>query len=91
MGVPVVLFDCVVFMEILFPNVLNKRNVWNFAGVAKHEAFKLYPDEPPNTTDVEESIKKLKDNDANLKELNLNNIKVHPAYYCVLLKNVSVL
>ena len=32
--------------------------------------------EPPNTTDVEGSIKKLKANDKGLKELNLNNIKV---------------
>lgn len=46
-----------------------------FNSVAKFEKLKLVPDEPPNTTDVEASIQRLKDNAADLKELNLNNIK----------------
>lgn len=46
-----------------------------FRGVAKHQNFKLYSDEPPNDTDVEASLKQLRDNDPKLKELNLNNIK----------------
>ncbi|WAR29559.1 TMOD2-like protein [Mya arenaria] len=33
------------------------------------------PFEPPNTTDVEQSIRLIKDNDSSLKHLNLNNIK----------------
>ena len=38
--------------------------------------MKALPDEAPNMTDVEESIKKLKANDKELKSLNINNIKV---------------
>jgi len=46
-----------------------------FQGVAKHQEFKLVKEEPPNNTNVEESLEKLKANDPELKELNLNNIK----------------
>ncbi|VDK41615.1 unnamed protein product [Taenia asiatica] len=46
-----------------------------FSGVAKAEQLKIVPDEPPNMTDVEESIKKLTADDASLTVLNLNNIK----------------
>ena len=46
------------------------------SGVAKHQEFKLVKDEPPNQTNVAESLDKLKGNDKELKELNLNNIKV---------------
>ncbi|XP_061167763.1 tropomodulin-1-like isoform X2 [Saccostrea echinata] len=46
-----------------------------FQGVAKAQELIKVPDEPPNTTDVEESLQKLKDNDPKLKHLNLNNIK----------------
>lgn len=45
-------------------------------GVAKAQELIKVPDEPPNKTDVEESIKRLKDNDSKLTHLNLNNIKV---------------
>ncbi|XP_053388098.1 uncharacterized protein LOC128551309 [Mercenaria mercenaria] len=44
--------------------------------MAKSEVLKAIPFEPPNQTDVEDSIKKIKDNDSSLKHLNLNNIKV---------------
>lgn len=33
-------------------------------------------DEPPNPTNVEESLKRIKENDSRLVEVNLNNIKV---------------
>lgn len=46
-----------------------------FSGVAKAETLKSVPFEPPNTTDVEDSIKRIRDNDPKLKHLNLNNIK----------------
>ncbi|KAL5104315.1 Tropomodulin [Taenia crassiceps] len=46
-----------------------------FLGVAKGEQLKIVPDEPPNMTDVQESIKKLTADDASLTVLNLNNIK----------------
>ena len=52
------------------------NNFPNFTGVAKHQEFKLVKEEPPNDTNVEESLDKLKANDPELKELNLNNIKV---------------
>ena len=34
-------------------------------------------DEPPNPTNVEETLQRIKNNDSSLKEVNLNNIKVH--------------
>jgi hypothetical protein len=43
--------------------------------VAKSAALKVLPFEPDNQTNVEESITKIKDNDATLTSLNLNNIK----------------
>uniref|UniRef100_A0A0B6ZP77 Tropomodulin n=1 Tax=Arion vulgaris TaxID=1028688 RepID=A0A0B6ZP77_9EUPU len=46
-----------------------------FTGNAQAQKLKLIPDEAPNMTDVEQSIKKLKENDKELKTLNLNNIK----------------
>ncbi|RNA24855.1 Tropomodulin [Brachionus plicatilis] len=46
---------------------------WNAA--AKSETLKFVPPEPDNKTDVEESIKKLQENDSSLCSLNLNNIK----------------
>lgn len=45
-------------------------------GITKASAQKLFPQEPPNTTDIDESIKRVKDDDQKLIELNLNNIKV---------------
>ncbi|XP_039947606.1 tropomodulin isoform X9 [Bactrocera tryoni] len=44
-------------------------------GITKSTQPKLFPMDPPNNTDVEESIKRVKDNDSKLIELNLNNIK----------------
>lgn len=45
-------------------------------GITKSSPQKVYPQDPPNNTDVEESIKRVKDDDSKLIELNLNNIKV---------------
>ena len=42
----------------------------------------MYEEEGPNTTDVDASLQQLKDNDAKLKELNLNNIKVAECWAC---------
>ncbi|PVD36437.1 hypothetical protein C0Q70_03421 [Pomacea canaliculata] len=44
-------------------------------GAAKAEPLRPVPNEAPNMTSVEESIKKLRSNDPQLKSLNLNNIK----------------
>ncbi|KAL7730432.1 hypothetical protein ACLKA6_016660 [Drosophila palustris] len=44
-------------------------------GITKSTKEKLFPMDPPNSTDVEESIKRVKDDDSKLIDLNLNNIK----------------
>jgi tropomodulin len=44
-------------------------------GITKAAKAKVYPPEEPNKTDPEDSIKRVKDNDASLTELNWNNIK----------------
>ncbi|XP_055325610.1 tropomodulin isoform X3 [Sitodiplosis mosellana] len=44
-------------------------------GITKSSQQKIFPQDPPNNTDVEESIKRVKDDDTKLIELNLNNIK----------------
>jgi tropomodulin len=45
-------------------------------GITKGSAQKVYPPEKPNNTDVDDTIKRVKDNDHNLTDLNWNNIKV---------------
>lgn len=45
-------------------------------GITKSSQQKVYPMDPPNNTDVDDSIKRVKDDDAKLIELNFNNIKV---------------
>ncbi|KRG01591.1 uncharacterized protein Dmoj_GI24865, isoform K [Drosophila mojavensis] len=44
-------------------------------GITKSTQQKLFPMDPPNSTDVDESIKRVKDDDNKLVDLNLNNIK----------------
>lgn len=44
--------------------------------VVKGEKILPVFDEPPNPTNVEESLKRIKENDVRLVEVNLNNIKV---------------
>ncbi|ESO94695.1 hypothetical protein LOTGIDRAFT_227355 [Lottia gigantea] len=53
----------------------RKIHEGGFTGAAHAQKFNPLPSEPPNTTDVEGSIEKLKNNDPELKSLNLNNIK----------------
>ncbi|VDP98052.1 unnamed protein product [Trichobilharzia regenti] len=57
----------------------RKMEFGGFSGVAKAERPKILPDEPPNSTDVEDSIKKLEENNPELTKLNLNNIKTMSA------------
>lgn len=45
-------------------------------GITKSSTQKIFPQDPPNNTDVEESIRRVKEDDSKLIELNLNNIKV---------------
>lgn len=45
-------------------------------GVTKSTQPKVYPPEPPNQTDPDDSIKRVRDDDPKLLDLNWNNIKV---------------
>ena len=42
-------------------------------------------DEPPNPTNIEDTLQRIKSNDGSLTEVNLNNIKVHrnTSFQCV--------
>lgn len=46
-------------------------------GVTKASQPKVYPMEPPNDTDVDATIKQVRDDDSSLTDLNWNNIKVN--------------
>ncbi|XP_013926485.1 PREDICTED: tropomodulin-3-like, partial [Thamnophis sirtalis] len=50
----------------------------SFTNVVKGEKVIPVFDEPPNPTNVEESLQRVKDNDPSLVEVNLNNIKNIP-------------
>lgn len=45
-------------------------------GVVKPDTYKPVPDEPPNPTNVEETLRQIQANDGALEDVNLNNIKV---------------
>lgn len=45
-------------------------------GVTKASQPKVYPMDPPNDTDVDETIKRTREDDHTLVDLNWNNIKV---------------
>lgn len=47
-----------------------------FSDIVKGEKMLPVFDEPPNPTNVEETLQRIKDNDSCLVEVNLNNIKV---------------
>lgn len=51
---------------------------WVTLGVIKPTQYKPVPDEEPNSTDVEETLERIKSNDPKLEEVNLNNIRVSP-------------
>ncbi|XP_057578180.1 tropomodulin-3 isoform X1 [Hippopotamus amphibius kiboko] len=50
----------------------------HFSNVVKGEKILPVFDEPPNPTNVEESLQRIKENDVRLVEVNLNNIKNIP-------------
>uniref|UniRef100_A0A8D2ISB1 Tropomodulin 4 n=1 Tax=Varanus komodoensis TaxID=61221 RepID=A0A8D2ISB1_VARKO len=56
----------------------NITNTEGINSVVKPDSYKPVPDEPPNPTNVEETLAKIKSNDRDLEEVNLNNIKVIP-------------
>lgn len=53
--------------------------------VVKGEKMNPVFDDPPNPTNVDETLQRIKSNDSSLKEVNLNNIKVHrnTSFHCV--------
>lgn len=46
------------------------------AGIIKPTQYKPVPD-IPNSTNIEETLERVKNNDPDLEEINLNNIKVY--------------
>uniref|UniRef100_A0A2P2I4M2 Tropomodulin-like n=1 Tax=Hirondellea gigas TaxID=1518452 RepID=A0A2P2I4M2_9CRUS len=58
-------------------SLLNKERPvgMGWGGITKATKFKPLPAEPPNDTDPETSIRRLKEDDTKCKELNLNNIR----------------
>ncbi|MCL4132101.1 UNVERIFIED_CONTAM: hypothetical protein GTU68_066512 [Idotea baltica] len=58
-------------------SLLNKGKPMGvgWGGITKATKFKALPIEPPNDTDVEDSIKKLASDDTNTRDLNFNNIR----------------
>ncbi|KAJ8354625.1 hypothetical protein SKAU_G00221920 [Synaphobranchus kaupii] len=55
--------------------IANKEGI---NSVVKPDQYKIYPDEPPNPTNVEETLQKIQENDSSLTKVNLNNIKDLP-------------
>ncbi|KAM4600667.1 tropomodulin-4 isoform 1-T4 [Polymixia lowei] len=53
-------------------------NTEGINSVVKPDPFKIFPEEPPNTTNVEEVLERIHSNDSSLTEVNLNNIKDVP-------------
>lgn len=63
---------------------------FSLAGVIKPTQYKPVPDEEPNSTDVEETLKRIQNNDPDLEEVNLNNIMVFaPSYSPLLVTRLS--
>uniref|UniRef100_A0A3B5QXV9 Tropomodulin 1 n=1 Tax=Xiphophorus maculatus TaxID=8083 RepID=A0A3B5QXV9_XIPMA len=72
--------------------IVNKQGL---NSVIQCTQYKPVPDEEPNSTDVEETLTRIKRNDPDLVEVNLNNIKNIPipilkAYAEALMKNTVV-
>ncbi|XP_040269900.1 tropomodulin-3-like [Bufo bufo] len=66
-------------MPGLLPNsTSNGFDSQGFPTIVKAEPVRPMADEPPNPTNVEESLKRIKNNDPRLVEVNLNNIKNIP-------------
>jgi len=67
--------------------IVNKSSM---SSTTKCELVTTTANEPPNPTDVEDTLEKVKNNDAELTEVNMNNIKNVPIHilldYCEALK-----
>ncbi|XP_062367663.1 tropomodulin-4 isoform X2 [Cinclus cinclus] len=60
----------------------NISNTEGINSVVQPDRYRPVPDEPPNPTDVAETLQRLQDNDPALQDVNLNNIKVTPRWHC---------
>ncbi|XP_060776565.1 tropomodulin-4 [Neoarius graeffei] len=49
-------------------------NTEGINSVVKPDVYKSYPDEPPNDTDVEDTLHRIQNNDSSLTDVNFNNI-----------------
>ncbi|KAM4053815.1 tropomodulin-1 isoform 1-T1 [Anomaloglossus baeobatrachus] len=56
-------------------NIVNKEGL---NSVIKPTQYKPVPDEEPNSTDVDETLERIKNNDPDLEDVNLNNIRNIP-------------
>ncbi|KAE8632188.1 hypothetical protein XENTR_v10001468 [Xenopus tropicalis] len=56
-------------------NIVNKEGL---NSVIKPTQYKPVPDEEPNSTDVEDTLERIKNNDPDLEDVNLNNIRNIP-------------
>ncbi|XP_074385170.1 tropomodulin-4 isoform X3 [Zonotrichia albicollis] len=56
----------------------NICNTEGINSVVQPDRYRPVPDEPPNPTDVAETLRRLQDNDPELQDVNLNNIKDIP-------------
>ncbi|NXH89436.1 TMOD4 protein, partial [Edolisoma coerulescens] len=56
----------------------NICNTEGINSVVQPDRYRPVPDEPPNPTDVAETLRRLQDNDPALQDVNLNNIKDIP-------------
>ncbi|NWI42719.1 TMOD4 protein, partial [Picathartes gymnocephalus] len=56
----------------------NISNTEGINSVVQPDRYRPVPDEPPNPTDVAETLRRLQDNDPALLHVNLNNIKDIP-------------
>ncbi|KAM6434478.1 tropomodulin-4 isoform 1-T2 [Liasis olivaceus] len=56
----------------------NITNTEGINSVVQPDRYKPVPDEPPNPTNAEETLAKIRSNDKALEEVNLNNIKDIP-------------
>ncbi|ERE92163.1 tropomodulin-4, partial [Cricetulus griseus] len=53
-------------------------NTEGISSVVQPDKYKPVPDEPPNPTNIEEMLKRVRNNDKELEEVNLNNIQDIP-------------
>ncbi|NXD46764.1 TMOD4 protein, partial [Copsychus sechellarum] len=56
----------------------NISNTEGINSVVQPDRYRPVPDEPPNPTDVAETLQRLQNNDPELQDVNLNNIKDIP-------------